>query len=212
MSIENQIKKLFEDVRSALHVQAIQEKDKQNKTADDLFSSVEKDVKSKEQDSDEQTSDKSQDKKDSGEAQKEKMQADSDDDNDKLATADIETPDIIEKINSIRSGKSFKDATVADHMEKYVNSLDAAEKTALLAFLKAIGEIVVADQQATTDPSAAPAEVAMKKDEPKGKEVHHIKPNVITKQIKQEKPEGSQKGLEDTTPPQKLPISVKAKK
>jgi hypothetical protein len=60
----------------------------------------------------------------------------------KMQEGDITTDDVIEKLNAIRAGHSLKDQDVYTDLDKYVNDLDVAEKTALFAYLKGISEIV----------------------------------------------------------------------
>lgn len=102
-----------------------------------------------------------------------------DDESEKLKSGDIKPKDIVDKLNSIRSGRSFKDSSVSSPMEEYINSLSKAEKVALLAFLKGIAQIVTGEvpAQNAEDPSDSPSDVSMDKtNEPK---VFHKEPNVI---------------------------------
>ena len=136
----------------------------------------------------------------------------------KLASADIETKDVVSVLNSIRAGRSFKDSAVADPMNAYIDKLSGAEKTALYAFLNGIAEIVtgVVDGQVATDPSDAPADVEMKKklhDKPAVEQpaqpaqpdqvpqqkapTRSVKPNVSKPAAKKT----SDTELEDTSPP-----------
>lgn len=128
-----------------------------------------------------------------------------DDESEKLKKGDIKPKDIVEKLNSIRSGKSFKDSAVANSMEEYINSLSKAERVALMAFLKGISQIVTGEvpAQDVSDPSDTPSDVQMQKGEPK--DVKHVQPNVI----KGKKPAGEKGGggLEDTSAP--APITPK---
>lgn len=125
----------------------------------------------------------------------------------KLADGDVEPRDIVDQLNSIRSGKSFKDDTVKAGMEKYVAGLSTAEKTALLAFLKGIAQIMTGEIQANdaSQPDSNPANVDMSKDAAaRTKNVKHIQPNVIVSS----KPKQSSKSpLEDTSSP--TPITPK---
>jgi hypothetical protein len=128
-----------------------------------------------------------------------------------LKTGNVSADDVIEKLNTIRAGKSFKDEQIKSAMESYVNDLDDAEKTALLAFLKGIAQVVggeVEGKQAL-EPSDKPASVKMEK-KPSSQKVT-IKPNVIKKpSAGGEKPkEKASKAPEDTTPP--APIVPKKK-
>jgi len=122
-----------------------------------------------------------------------------DDEKDKLGSGDIEPKDIVDRLNSIRSGKSFKDEEVAGAMEEYIGSLSKAEKVALFAFLKGIAQIVTGEVPAedAEEPSEAPSDVKMQKGAgPEKKKT--IKPNVI------KKPSGEVKGkkpAEDTSAP-----------
>ena len=54
----------------------------------------------------------------------------------------ITVEDIIEKINIVRSGRSTKDSNVKSELEQYVNQFDENEKTALIAFLEGLGQIL----------------------------------------------------------------------
>lgn len=128
-----------------------------------------------------------------------------DDETEKLEKGDIKPKDIVDKLNSIRSGRSFHDSAVSSSMEEYIDSLSKAEKVALMAFLKGIAQIVTGEipAQNAADPSDRPADVQMdKSNEPK---TVHKKPNVI----KGGGGGGSKKGggAEDTTAP--TPITPK---
>jgi hypothetical protein len=127
----------------------------------------------------------------------------------KLKKAEITTKDIVDKLNTIRSGKSFKDSAISGKMDEYVNSLSAAEKTALFAFLKGLSQIVTGeiDPAQASDPSENPANVEMKKSEVSG-EKRTIRPNVI-KAPEKEKTE-KKPSSEDTSGP--VPISPKKSK
>jgi len=126
----------------------------------------------------------------------------------KLKKAEITTKDIVDKLNTIRSGKSFKDSAISGKMDEYVNSLSAAERTALFAFLKGLSQIVTGEiePEQASDPSDKPANVEMKKSEVSG-EKRTIKPNVI-KAPEKEKIE-KKPSSEDTSGP--VPISPKKK-
>lgn len=128
-----------------------------------------------------------------------------DDETEKLEQGDIEPRDIVDKLNAIRSGKSFKDDKVKSSMEEYVGSLSKAEKTALLAFLKGIAQIVTGEVpgQQAVDPSADPAGVEMEKGQKQ--KTKHIEPNVI----KAAAPKSKAQGGEDTSGP--VPITPKKK-
>jgi len=136
----------------------------------------------------------------------EPKEKDSGEETEKLKKGDITVDDVIEKLNSIRSGKSFNDKDISEALKKYFEELEAAEKTALLAFLKGISQIVTGEVSAdiAIDPGDKPAGIEMKKTT--GPEKVSIKPNVIKAPDieKNKKP-----SAEDTIGP--LPISAKKK-
>lgn len=124
----------------------------------------------------------------------------------KLAKGDISVEDVIEKLNSIRSGKSFNDKDISEALSKYFEELEGAEKVALLAFLKGISQIVTGEVEGTQaiDPGDKPAGVEMEKTS-SAKKIS-IKPNVIkAPDIEKNKAPNS----EDTTGP--VPITPKKK-
>lgn len=133
-----------------------------------------------------------------------------DDEMERLKTAHIKPKDIIEKLNAIRSGKSFKDSAVSKAMEDWLDSLSRTEKVALMAFTKGIAQIVTGEVsgQEAEDPGKHPADVKMNKTN--GPHTIQKKPNVIkgaggtpagSPEQKKKAPE------EDTTPP--VPIQAK---
>lgn len=176
-----------ESVKSALHNKTLQEKEKQDSTGgsddsvDQLFGSGDGDSEG-----------------DSGGDEEQKSSKTMDDDTEAMAGGDVEVKDIVEKLNSIRSGKSFKDDAVKNSMDEYINSLSSAERVALLAFLKGIAQIVTGEipAQQAMDPQEKPADVQMKKGETK--QTKHVKPNVIKVASQPEKSKSSQ---EDTSSP-----------
>ena len=97
----------------------------------------------------------------------------------KLKSGEVSVKDIVEKLNSIRSGRSFKDSAVSQAIDDYVAKLKKPERVALMSFLQGISQIVtgqVPGQQATA-PDAQPADVDMEKgNEPK---TIQKKPNII---------------------------------
>lgn len=129
-----------------------------------------------------------------------------DDETEKLEKGEVEPKDVIDKLNAIRSGKSFKDDKVNAAMDEYVGSLSKAEKTALLAFLKGIAQIVTGEVpgQQAVDPESKPAHISMEKGDQK--KVKHIEPNVIKASPPKEK---AKTGTEDTSGP--VPITPKKK-
>lgn len=103
------------------------------------------------------------------------------DDVDELQKGNVTIEMIVEKLNSIRSGRSFKDQNIMSQMSTYFNDLNDNEKLALYAFLKGISQIVtgeVSGEQAVDPQKTHPElEVTAKNDQ----KVHKIKPNIIKK-------------------------------
>lgn len=124
----------------------------------------------------------------------------------KLKSGEIEPKDIVDKLNTIRSGKSFKDSQISSKLDEYVKSLSKAEKTALLAFLKGLSQIVTGEiePEKAVDPSDNPSDVEMKKDL-SGPTKRTIKPTVI-KAPEKEKAD-KKPSSEDTSGP--VPITPK---
>ena len=131
---------------------------------------------------------------------------DVDGESEKLKKGDISVDDIVEKLNSIRAGRSFGDAEVAQALKEYFDDLENPEKVALLAFLKGISQIVTGEISGAVaiNPKDRPADVEMKK--VTGKQSVSIKPNVIkAPDIESNKKAGS----ENTAGP--VPITPKKK-
>jgi len=130
-----------------------------------------------------------------------------DDEKEKLKKGEIKPKDIVDKLNAIRSGKSFKDSSISGKLDEYVESLSKAEKVALLAFLKGISQIVTGEIEAekATNPADPGPSVSMEKGNSSQKKT--IKPNVIKAP---EKPEKSKSpSAENTDGP--TPITPKKK-
>lgn len=173
-----------EAIKSDLFMNAEEEKEKQSKfldEEDDLFDSEE-------------------------ESSENKTSKTLDDEKEKLKKGDVSVDDIIEKLNSIRSGKSFKDEHIKSKLSEYVESLTKAERTALFAFLKGISQLVTGEfePKAAVDPAEDPSDIKMKKTNLSQKRT--IKPNVIKAPAPPEK-EKSKPSKEDTTGP--VPIKPK---
>lgn len=176
-SLDSYITNVIEEtIKSTLQRRALQEKEKQDAASSSEGSSDEEKPKS------------------------------ADSEKEKLKKGDVTVEDIIEKLNSIRAGKSFKDESISSAFNKYFEGLDKEEKISLLAFLKGIaqvvsGEVVPPD---TMDPSEKPADIEMEKTS--GPKKVSIKPNVIkAPDVEKEK----KKPAEDTSGP--VPITPKKK-
>jgi len=132
-----------------------------------------------------------------------------DSEKEKLKTGEITPDDIIEKLNTIRSGKSFKDEDIFSKLSEYIESLSKAEKVALLSFLKGISQVVTGEIEPkdASDPSDSPSDVEMKKDTSGGVVKKTIKPVIIKAPEKEKQKKGP--SAEDTSGP--TPITPKKK-
>jgi hypothetical protein len=122
----------------------------------------------------------------------------------KLKTGEVSIDDIIEKLNAIRAGKSFKDEAISTQLSEYIDSLEKPERVALLAFLKGISQIVTGEIDASdaVEPADKEPSIEMKKADSGQKKT--IKPNVIKKPASNKKEKPSE---EDTSGP--VPIMPK---
>lgn len=76
----------------------------------------------------------------------------------------ITVEDIIEKLNIVRAGRSTKDSDVKRELEDYIAQFTEEEKTALVAFLQGLGQILTSgiDSADAADP-ADPYSLQIKK-------------------------------------------------
>lgn len=203
--MENQVKKgislskaieeiVRESLKSSLHQNAVDEKEKQQK----MIGEEDADLFGDEGEEKSSSEDKSSEEKPA-------TSKTTDVEKEKLKKGEIKTKDIVDKLNTIRSGKSFKDSAIAGKLDEYVESLSKAEKVALLAFLKGLAQIVTGEveAEAATDPGDPEPAVKMQKGETSQKK--SLKPNVI-KAPEKEKTE-KKPSSEDTSGP--VPITPK---
>ena len=115
----------------------------------------------------------------------------------------VSASDIIDKLNSIRSGKSFKDPQVKSSLDEYFASLKMPEKVALFAFLKGISQVLTGEisPKAAVEPEDPAPAVKMQK----AQYVKKIKPTIIRKRIDKTQA----KPVEDTSAPTPAPIQPK---
>lgn len=124
---------------------------------------------------------------------------------------DVTVETIVEQLNAIRGGKSFKDTLVQQELSRYIDGLDESEQQALHAYLKGIAQIVSGQVEAgqAEEPSNHGVETKAT-----GKKSRQVKPNVVKKAPTAQKPvavPGAPAGApkEDTTPPSAGPIVPK---
>ena len=118
---------------------------------------------------------------------------------------------VVQQLNAIRGGKSFKDTLVQQELARYFDGLEDSEKEALHAYLKGLAQIVSGQVEAgqAEEPSNHGVETKAV-----GKKTRQIKPNVVKKTAKPAAAPGTAgPGLdapkEDTTPPAPGPIVPK---
>lgn len=88
---------------------------------------------------------------------------------------------VVEKLNSIRSGRSLKDENISQQMQAYFNDLNDNERLALYAFLKGIAQIITGEIQGQQAPTPQQATPAVEMVDSGGGDIRHVKPNVIRK-------------------------------
>lgn len=123
--------------------------------------------------------------------------------------SDVTVESVVQQLNAIRGGKSFKDTLVQQELARYFDGLDDSEKEALHAYLKGLAQIVSGQVEAgqAEEPSNHGVETKAT-----GKKTRQIKPNVVQKAASKPTPAaGAPLGApkEDTTPPAPGPIVPK---
>jgi hypothetical protein len=95
-----------------------------------------------------------------------------------LKSGDIDISAVIEKLNFIRSGKSFRDDKVKSALQTYFEELEVSERVALFSFLKGLAQIVTQEipGEEALAPKDDPALISMKKNNKSNKVV--IKPKI----------------------------------
>jgi hypothetical protein len=80
-----------------------------------------------------------------------------------LEQKDVSLESLLDKLNTIRAGKSFKDQTVAAELEEYYNGLSSTARMALYTFLKGLAQLSLGevDGSAAVRPDAAPPGIQM---------------------------------------------------
>ena len=176
------------------------EKDKQQRLARDINKLKEADEEEKKKEADEEEK-----KKEAGDEEKKKEAGDEEpkpkagEEDVAPSASPVEKKDvdiisaqsIIDKLNSIRSGKSLKDKKVNKAMVDYFNSLTPGEKTALNTFIRGLEDIIVGGE--TGKKTAT--------EEDPGKTVDIEK---TTPEEKSPSADTPPPGAEDTTPPIKV--------
>lgn len=161
-----------ESVKSTLQKRAMQEKSLQDATMAQVGSLSEDDVTN---DDTQQVSSSSS----GGEQAKPSKTVD--DEKQKMRSGNVNTDDIIAKLNYMRSGRSFNDDQIHRKLDEYIKSLSKEERIALFAFLKGISQIVTGEiaPNDATDPDDKPANIEMTKTNKK--QTKTVQPNVIKK-------------------------------
>lgn len=128
------------------------------------------------------------------------------DDKSSLKSGEVTVDQVIDKINTIRAGKSFRDGEIKMSLRSYFDTLDRAERVALLAFLKGISQVVSGEVpgEKALEPSDPDPQVRMKKN--MGSYKVSVTPKINMSQPRRK--EQKKKGFEDTS----APAPIKAKK
>jgi hypothetical protein len=128
-------------------------------------------------------------------------------DKESLKKGEISVDQVIDKLNTIRSGRSFKDKEIKTSLDQYFQSLKKPEKVALFAFLKGIAQLVTGEIQGSKalEPADPDPSIEMKKNLYK----KMIKPTIVKKSSGDKKKLTGKVGgeKEDTSAP--VPIKPK---
>lgn len=122
---------------------------------------------------------------------------------------EIDVKAVVEKLNSIRSGRSFRDSAVEQRMDAFFNNLDDSERKALYQFLSGLAQVVTGEVPTETviksgDPSNPPANVKIEPSDDKKSAKISLKPNISVSKPKEREQTQS---TEDTSAP--APINPK---
>ncbi len=117
--------------------------------------------------------------------------------------------DIIDKLNSIRSGRSFNDSAVSQNLDTYLQNTSDDQKQLIAAFLQGVAQIVTGQVAAA---QATPAQDAGVQIVAQNSNVRTVKPTVI-KRVSEPGAENTAapQAAEDTAPPAESPIQVKSR-
>lgn len=117
--------------------------------------------------------------------------------------------DIIDKLNSIRSGRSFNDSAVSQNLDTYLQNTPDDQKQLIAAFLQGVAQIVTGQVAAA---QATPAQDAGVQIVAQNSNVRTVKPTVI-KRVSEPGAENTAapQAAEDTAPPAESPIQVKSR-
>jgi len=113
---------------------------------------------------------------------------------DVTAKVDLDVEDIAFSINTIRSGKSLRDAETGKRVYEYYKSLDDSERVALHKLLRGLAQVIVGgvDAEQAIDPSDEPRPVHMNVDSEEGDSGVKVKRSQLSRKSR---------GQEDMTPP-----------
>jgi outer membrane protein assembly factor BamA len=111
--------------------------------------------------------------------------------------------ELIEKLNVIRGGKSFKDQQVLAQLTSYFDKLKDAEKKALIGFLEGIAQIATGQVETNNLTNVVDTNVQIKDGDKQN--VISIKPTIIKKLPNQPIPSAPKTKVEDTSAP--VPIT-----
>ena len=80
---------------------------------------------------------------------------------------EINIKSVVDKLNSIRSGKSLKDAQTKKALKSYFQKLNGPERIALFAFLSGIDKILGNAEKNVKTPHSSPYKIDMEQETPK---------------------------------------------
>lgn len=193
-------------VKAQLQQKALDEKDKQQGGDDDIFGDIDAGGA---EGSDEQEAPASPDTAEIGRQMGGPQKKQADDDVEALKAVPGMS-DVVDKLNAVRSGRSFKDEDVKNAFGEYYEGLDDEEKVALFAFLKGIAQVTsgeVSGEEAVEPDTTPSPGIEMKRKGAGEPQQRSLKPNVIKKPAEPEPRQGEGDREEDTTSP--VPVQPK---
>jgi len=124
-----------------------------------------------------------------------------------MKKGDISADKVIDKLNTIRAGRSFKDPNIKSSLTDYISSLKPPERVALFAFLKGVSQIMSGEVegQSATEPADPAPSIQMQKVRLK----REIKPTIVMPS-KPGAPE-QEESPEAAAAPARVPTPIKAK-
>lgn len=137
-------------------------------------------------------------------------------DNEEEAMTTVSFDSVIDRINTLRAGRSTKDKEIKKSLEDYYNKLDENERIVLKIFLEELSEILGGEIEGANakDPSDPPDSFKITSGEEAADEevAADVEKQAPGSSDEDEDMFGDEEGQEDTSPPEDLPIKMNEKR